>query len=135
MHGASQSADIGVYNDVPPESLEPRPTISLFEHWEEGAHLPVALSARDEYHDASEEPVKRENVDGTQSSFKSTGFQGGIGSSSLKECIELLNATVCNSPAPLDSGIGQKTTDPPQNEALVPFTEAEMLRTKHWVPF
>ena len=47
MHGASQSADIGVYNEVPPETSEPRPTISLFEHWEEGAHLPVALSARD----------------------------------------------------------------------------------------
>ena len=47
MHGASQSADIGVYNDLPPETPEPRPTISLFEHWEEGAHLPVALNARD----------------------------------------------------------------------------------------
>ena len=30
MHGASQSVDIGVYSDVPPESIEPRPTISLF---------------------------------------------------------------------------------------------------------
>ena len=47
MHGASQSADIGVYNDVPPETPEARPVISLFEHWEEGAHLPVALNARD----------------------------------------------------------------------------------------
>ena len=45
--GASQSADIGVYRDVPPETPEPRPVISLFEHWEEGAHLPVALNARD----------------------------------------------------------------------------------------
>ena len=67
-----------------------------------------------EYHDASEEPVKKEDVDGTQSSLRSTGFQRGIASSSLKECIELLNATVCNSPAPLDSGVGQKITDPPQ---------------------
>ena len=47
MNGASQSADMGVYNDVPPEIPEARPTISLFEHWEEGAHLPVALNARD----------------------------------------------------------------------------------------
>ena len=47
MHGASQSADVGVYPDVPPEAPEPRPVISLFEHWEEGAHLPVALNARD----------------------------------------------------------------------------------------
>ena len=67
-----------------------------------------------EYHDATEEPVKREDIDGTQAMLKSAGFQGGIGSSSLKECIELLNATVRNSPAPLDSGIGQKCTDPPQ---------------------
>ena len=47
MQGASQSADIGVYRDVPPETQEARPVISLFEHWEEGAHLPVALNARD----------------------------------------------------------------------------------------
>ena len=47
MNGASQSADMGVYNDVPPEIPEARPSISLFEHWEEGAHLPVALNARD----------------------------------------------------------------------------------------
>ena len=66
-----------------------------------------------EYHDATEEPVKREDIDGTQAMLKSAGFQGGIGSSSLKECIELLNATVRNSPAPLDSGVGQKITDPP----------------------
>ena len=47
MNGASQSADMGVYSDVPPEIPEARPVISLFEHWEEGAHLPVALNARD----------------------------------------------------------------------------------------
>ena len=47
MQGASQSADTGVYKDVPPETPEPRPVISLFEHWEEGAHLPVAVNARD----------------------------------------------------------------------------------------
>ena len=41
MPGASQSADMGVYSELPPETPEPRPTISLFEHWEEGAHLPV----------------------------------------------------------------------------------------------
>ena len=35
-----------VYNDLPQDAPEPRPTISLFEHWEEGAHLPVALDAR-----------------------------------------------------------------------------------------
>ena len=42
------------------------------------------------------------------------GLQGGYGSSSLKECIELLNATSNHTPAPLDSGVGQKSTDPPQ---------------------
>ena len=49
MQGASQSADVGVYNDLrhlPHDAPEPRPTISLFEHWEEGAHLPVTLDAR-----------------------------------------------------------------------------------------
>ena len=66
-----------------------------------------------ECHDATEEPGKREEIDGTQATLKSAGFQRGFGSSSLKECIQLLHATVCNSPAPLDSGVGQ-TTDPPQ---------------------
>ena len=47
MNGASQSADVGVYSEVPPETPEARSVISLFEHWEEGAHLPVALNARD----------------------------------------------------------------------------------------
>ena len=47
VQGASQSADVGVYNDTTPSEPEPRPTISLFEHWEEGAHLPVAMNARD----------------------------------------------------------------------------------------
>ena len=47
MQGASQSADIGVYREMPSETPEPRPVVSLFEHWEEGAHLPVALNARD----------------------------------------------------------------------------------------
>ena len=36
-YGASQSADMGVYRDVPPETPEARPVVSLFEHWEEGA--------------------------------------------------------------------------------------------------
>ena len=47
MYGASQSADMGVYRDASPETPEARPVVSLFEHWEEGAHLPVALNARD----------------------------------------------------------------------------------------
>ena len=46
MNGASQSADVGVYSEVPPETPEARPVVSLFEHWEEGAHLPVALKCK-----------------------------------------------------------------------------------------
>ena len=47
MQGASQSADVGVYTEVPHDRPEPRPTKSVFEHWEEGAHLPAAMNARD----------------------------------------------------------------------------------------
>ena len=47
------------------------------------------------------------------------GLQGGFGSSSLKECIELLNAAVESAPAPLDSGVGQKSTDPPRGYDLL----------------
>ena len=56
------------------------------------------------------------------------GLQGGYGSSSLKECIELLNATSSYAPAPLDSGISQKSTDPSQVMSPSmegPTTEAE----------
>ena len=42
------------------------------------------------------------------------GSKGVYGSSSLKECIELLSATAKSAPAPLDSGVGQKSTDPSQ---------------------
>ena len=67
-----------------------------------------------EYHDATEEPIRKEETEEPHSKPRPGGFQGGYGSSSLKECIELLNATTCNAPAPLDSGVGQKTTDPSQ---------------------
>ena len=73
-----------------------------------------------EYHDArdaTEEPIKREETDDPQLMLRSTGLQGGFGSSSLKECIELLDATIRNSPAPLDSGVGRHNTDPPHAHA------------------
>ena len=72
-----------------------------------------------EYHDTIEEPLKRGEHDTNEEQPKrgkeserdveplpKLGVnQGGYGSSSLKECIELLNATA-NTPAPLDSGVG-----------------------------
>ena len=60
-----------------------------------------------EYHDANdttEETTRKEETEADTSVQKSTGFQGGYGSSSLKECIELLNTTTKIAPAPLDSG-------------------------------
>ena len=62
-----------------------------------------------EYHDATEEPIRKEK---TEPQPRPGGIQGGFGSSSLKECIELLNATTCNTPAPLDSGVGRQITVP-----------------------
>ena len=41
------SADVGVYDDSPSSDSDPRPTISLFEQWEEGAHMPKVANARD----------------------------------------------------------------------------------------
>ena len=49
-----------------------------------------------EYHDANdntEEPIRKEETESDSQVPTSTGFQGGHGSSSLKECIELLSAT------------------------------------------
>ena len=70
-----------------------------------------------EYHDANdttEDPTRKDETESTISQQRSTGFQGGYGSSSLKECIELLNTTTKIAPAPLDSGVGKKSTDPLQ---------------------
>ena len=61
-----------------------------------------------EYHDAAEEPSRKEEVENNAPQQRSMDFQGGYGSSSLKECIELLHATAQFAPAPLDSGVGQK---------------------------
>ena len=47
VQGAAMSADIGVFDESKPDESEPRPTISLFEQWEEGAHTPKLVNARD----------------------------------------------------------------------------------------
>ena len=67
-----------------------------------------------EYHDASEEPSRKEEIENNAPQQRSMDFQGGYGSKSLKECIELLHATAQSAPAPLDSGVGQDSTGPPQ---------------------
>ena len=74
-----------------------------------------------EYHDANdttEETTWKEETEGDASMQKSTGFQGGYGSSSLKECIELLNTTTKIAPAPLDSGVG-KSADPQHRDGTM----------------
>ena len=73
-----------------------------------------------EYHDANdttEETTRKEETEADTSVQRSTGFQGGFGSSSLKECIELLNTTTKIAPAPLDSGVGN-SADPQQSAIL-----------------
>ena len=64
------------------------------EGFEEGLDL--------EYHDATEDPGVSEPVDSTRKPVLS---HGGCGSSSLRECIELLNNTERNAPAALHSGL------------------------------
>ena len=74
-----------------------------------------------EYHDANdatEEPIRKEETEADSQVQTSTGFQGGYGSSSLKECIELLSTTNRNTPAPLDSGVGE-STGPPHEVAAI----------------
>ena len=66
-----------------------------------------------EYHDAAEEPSRKDESDNTVEPQRLSDFQGGYGSSSLKECIELLNTTTRIAPAPLDSGDGQNPAAPP----------------------
>ena len=65
-----------------------------------------------EYHDASEDPPVPEPVEPMQ---KSDLSHGGCRSSSLRECIELLNNTERNAPATLHSKVKiEKTSDPLQ---------------------
>ena len=47
MNGASVSGPKGVFEESRPDGLESRPTINLFEQWEEGAHLHKLVNARD----------------------------------------------------------------------------------------
>ena len=64
------------------------------ERFEEGLDL--------EYYDASENPPVQEPSD---TMHKSVFSHGGCGSSSLRECIELLSNTERNTPATLHSGV------------------------------
>ena len=74
------------------------------ERFEEGLDL--------EYHDASENPSVPEPSDAMPRSVFS---HGGCGSSSLRECIELLNNTERDAPATLHSRVKkEKTSDPQQ---------------------
>ena len=81
-----------------------------------------------EYHDAAEEPIRKDESDNAVEPQRLSEFQGGYGSSSLKECIELLNTTSRIAPAPLDSGIGQNSTEPPQKHPPRKPTPAEQGR-------
>ena len=47
VQGASMSANSGVFDEPPSDDSEPRPTINLFEQWEEGAHMTKVVNARD----------------------------------------------------------------------------------------
>ena len=60
-----------------------------------------------EYHDATEDPRVPEPVESTRKSVLS---HGGCGSSSLRECIELLNNAEHNALATLHSGVKMENT-------------------------
>ena len=80
-----------------------------------------------EYHEATEEPTRKEETEGSKPQPRPGDIQGGFDSSSLKECIELLNATICNTPAPLDFGVGRKTTVPSHNEEEIHVRKHDAL--------
>ena len=47
VQGASMSASRGVCDESHSDESESRPTINFFEQWEEGAHMPKLVNARD----------------------------------------------------------------------------------------
>ena len=77
------------------------------ERFEEGFDL--------EYRDASENPPVLEPFD---SMHKPVFSHGGCGSSSLRECIDLLNNTERNTPATLHSGVKKEKTSDPQQKPM-----------------
>ena len=79
-------------------------------------------STENHANDNTEEPIRKEETESDSQVPTSTGFQWGYGSSSLKECIELLSTTSRATPAPLDSGIGD-SAGPPQ---IVLFGDTEL---------
>ena len=73
-----------------------------------------------EYHDAAEEPT---DTNKPEPEHMPCFSHGGCGSSSLQECLDLLNQTRSNSPAPCHSGVKSgKSSDPLQEELLKPPT-------------
>ena len=83
-----------------------------------------------EYHDATDDPGVLEPVEPMQKSVLS---HGGCGSSSLRECIGLLNNTERNAPATLHSRVKmENASDPLQNPHFgVPFSYAINVNTRH----
>ena len=78
------------------------------ERFEEGLDL--------EYHDASEDPPPHDKPETAQGP---SSLHGGCGSSSLRECIELLNNTIRNTPATLHFGIENSELTGPQQILMV----------------
>ena len=79
-----------------------------------------------EYHDASEGPI---DTTKSEPEHMPCFSHGGCGSSSLRECLELLNQTRSNSPAPCRSGVKTgKTSDPLQKQG---FFEVQFKANKN----
>ena len=96
--------------------MDPRET----EGFDEGLDL--------EYHDASEDP----NVLEPESVKREPGLShGGCGSSSLRECIELLANTERNAPAALHSGANKDSKSSPPHDLPSPF----LGHCLFWDPF
>ena len=92
--------------------VDPRET----EGFEEGLDL--------EYHDATEDPHVLEPAETMREPVLS---HGGCGSSSLRECIELLNNTERNAPATLHSGVKMDNNSDPRQPSQTCVSEAFSL--------
>ena len=95
--------------------VDPRET----EGFDEGLDL--------EYHDATDDPRVLEPV---ESMRKSVLSHGGCGSSSPRECIELLNNTERNAPATLRSRVKTENTSDPR-QVTSPSAEESQKTAKH----
>ena len=88
-----------------------------------------------EFQDVEEEVPKDTNDNADLGTHGSRASHGGFGSSSLQECLDRLNQTRVDAPAPCHSGVKiEDSSNPPQCFACL-FAQFLVFRVGFWNPY